>query len=406
MQPIEILHHVWWIGAVDGNKRNFHGYSRSPKGTTYNAYLIQDEKNVIFDTVDEKWSGTMLCRLAHILPLEKIDYIVVNHTELDHSGSLPLLVEKCHPEKIFVSPQGKRFLDAQFDTEGWPVEVVKTGDSISIGQRTVQFIQTPMLHWPDSMFSYIPEDRLLISNDAFGQNIASTERFADAVPRPILLQAVKEYYGNIVLPFSPQVLKTLEAVASLHLDIETIAPDHGLIWRGSEDCDFILNAYRQLAEQKPQARALIVFDTMWNATERMARAIASGFEDSGIPCTLLDMRVCHHSDVMTALTDCGAVVVGSSTHNNNMLPQIADVLTYMGGLRPANRIGAAFGSYGWSGEAPALIQNHLAAMKMDLPEKPLKIAFSPKHKDLAACHDFGARLAQALKLRCELPVSE
>lgn len=400
MKPVELAKDVFWIGAVDYNKRNFHGYSRSPRGTTYNSYLIRDEKNVVFDTVDNDYAGTMFCRLAKLMPLEKVDYIVVNHTEKDHAGALCQLVERCRPEKIITSPVGKRFMEAQFDTTGWPIEVVKTGDVINIGKRNIHFVETRMLHWPDSMVSYIPEDKLLISNDAFGQNIASSERFSDQYDPDVIERAVKEYYYNIVLPFSPQVLKTLDLVASLNLDIEMIAPDHGLIWRGKEACAYILNMYRAMAEQKPQKRAVIVYDSMWGSTGIMASAIASGLEDEDVPVRLIDIQKNHHSDVMTELADCGAVIVGSATHNNNVLPGIADVLTYMKGLRPQNRVAAAFGSYGWSGESAKIIQDWLASMNMELPADPLKILFVPKHEGLAQCVALGKSVAQALKARC------
>lgn len=400
MKPVELMKDVFWIGAVDFNKRDFHGYSRSPHGTTYNAYLIRDEKNVVFDTVDNQYAGTMFCRLAKIMPLEKVDYIVVNHTERDHAGALCQLVERCKPEKIFTTAVGKRFMEAQFDTTDWPIEVVKTGDSISIGKRSIHFVETRMLHWPDSMVSYVPEEKLLITNDIFGQNIASTERFVDQYDRSALLQAVKEYYYNIVLPFSPLVLKALDAIAGMNLDIETIAPDHGLIFRKKEDCAFIMNTYRELATQQTKPKALVVFDSMWGSTDIMAEAIISGLVDEGVECVLIDIQKNHHSSVMTALADCGAVLVGSSTHNNSMLPEIAGLLTYMKGLRPQNRVGAAFGSYGWSGEAPKHIQEILAAMNVELPAEPLKIAFLPKHEGLAQCHQLGVTVAKALKAKC------
>lgn len=401
MKPVELSKDVYWIGAVDFNKRNFHGYSRSPEGTTYNSYVILDEKNVVFDTVDTHYEGTMFCRLAKVLPLEKVDYIVVNHTEKDHAGALAELVARCKPEKIITSVIGKKFMQAQFNTEGWPIETVKTGDVVNIGKRNIHFVDTRMLHWPDSMVSYIPEEKLLISNDAFGQNIASSERYSTQISREHILNAVKEYYYNIVLPFSPQVLRTLDAVASMNLDIETIAPDHGLIWKGKDEVNFVLNTYRQLAEQKPQQRAVIVYESMWDSTARMASAIASGLEENGVPVHILDMSSNHHSHVMTALADCGAVIVGSPTHNNNVLPGIADVLTYMKGLRPQNRVGAAFGSYGWSGESAGIIQEWLAAMGMDMPAEPLKVCFVPKHEALAQCHALGKTVAEALKEKCK-----
>lgn len=400
MQPIEIKKDIFWVGCVDYDHRDFHGYSRSPEGSTYNAYLIRDEKNVLMDTVYPGWAGNMLCRIAKIMDPEKIDYIVCNHMEPDHAGSLAEVVARVKPEKIFVSTLGYKSMQGYFDCKDWPIEVVKSGDKLNIGKRNIIFQETRMLHWPDSMVSYIPEDKLLISNDAFGQNIASSERFSDQYDRCVLEKAIKEYYYNIVLPFSPQVLKTLELVAALKLDIEMIAPDHGLIWRGKDDCKYILDTYRALAEQKPKQRAVIVYDSMWGSTGIMASAIASGLEDEGVPVRIIDIQKNHHSDVMTELADCGAVIVGSATHNNNVLPGIADVLTYMKGLRPLNRVGAAFGSYGWSGESPKIIQEWLASMNMDMPAAPVKCLFVPKHEGLSQCVALGKTVAEALKAKC------
>ena len=400
MQPVEIKKDIFWVGFVDYDHRDFHGYSRSPDGSTYNAYLIKDEKNVLLDTVASGCEGTLLCRIAQVLEPEKIDYIICNHMELDHAGALEAIIERCKPEKIFVSQTGLKSMAGYFDCKDWPVQAVKSGDSINIGKRNIHFVETRMLHWPDSMVSYIPEDKLLISNDAFGQNIASSERFSDQYDRCVLEKAIKEYYYNIVLPFSPQVLKTLELVAALKLDIEMIAPDHGLIWRGKDDCKYILDTYRALAEQKPKQRAVIVYDSMWGSTGIMASAIASGLEDEGVPVRIIDIQKNHHSDVMTELADCGAVIVGSATHNNNVLPGIADVLTYMKGLRPQNRVGAAFGSYGWSGESPKIIQEWLASMNMDMPADPVKCLFVPKHEGLSQCVALGKTVAEALKAKC------
>ena len=401
MQPVEIKKDIYWVGFVDYDHRDFHGYSRSPDGSTYNAYLIKDEKNALLDTVAPGCHGTLLCRMAQVLEPQKVDYIICNHLELDHSGSLEILVERCKPEKIFVSQTGLKSLAGYFNAKDWPVQAVKTGDRISLGKRSVVFQETRMLHWPDSMVSYIPEDKLLISNDAFGQNIASSERFSDQYDRCVLEKAIKEYYYNIVLPFSPQVLKTLELVAALKLDIEMIAPDHGLIWRGKDDCKYILDTYRALAEQKPKQRAVIVYDSMWGSTGIMASAIASGLEDEGVPVRIIDIQKNHHSDVMTELADCGAVIVGSATHNNNVLPGIADVLTYMKGLRPLNRVGAAFGSYGWSGEGPKFLQEQLASMNMEMPCEAVKCMWRPNHEALAACHQLGKDVAEALKKKCQ-----
>lgn len=402
MLPLEIKKDIYWLGAVDYASRDFHGYSLSPNGTTYNCYVVCDEKKVLVDTVKHEFMGTMLCRLANLMRPEEIDYIVVNHVELDHSGALPQAISRCKPEKVFCSPLGLKAIEAHFgkECENWPLEVVKSGDSINIGKRNIHFIETRMLHWPDSMFSYIPEDRLLFSNDAFGQNISSSERFADELDRGAVDYAMTEYYYNIVLPYSQQVLKTLAQVADLGLEIDMIAPDHGLIFRGQKDVAYALDSYRRFAEQKPQKRALIIYDTMWHSTRTMAYAISEGLNEAGVPSRIMSLKENHHSAVMTELARCGLVIVGSPTHNNGILPFVTGMLGYMKGLRPQNRIGGAFGSFGWSGESVKVISETLQGMGIEMPVDPVKIKYVPDHGSLAECHAMGKALGQALVSRC------
>lgn len=400
MQPVEIKKDIFWVGCVDYDHRDFHGYSRSPEGTTYNAYLIKDEKNVLVDTVSPGLAGTLLCRLAKTLPPEKVDYIICNHMELDHQGALAQVVERVKPEKIFVSQTGLKSMQGYFAGKDWPVVAVKSGDSINIGKRTIVFQETRMLHWPDSMVSYIPEDRLLISNDIFGQNIASSARFTDDFGDDAELnKRIKEYYYNIVLPFSPIVLKALPVVEGL--DIDMIAPDHGLIFRGEKAVRGIIERYRTMAEQKPQQRALVIYDTMWHSTEHMAYAVVSGLEENGVPARLMSVKENHHSAIMTELADCGAVVAGCPTHNNGILPNMAAQLAYMKGLRPQNRVGGAFGSFGWSGEAPKQLQEALASMQMEMPAEPVRCNWAPNKDAYRACHELGKVVAECLKKKCQ-----
>ena len=401
MKAAEIKKDIYWVGAVDYQSRDFHGYSLSPQGTTYNTYLVLDEKKVLFDTVKHEFSGTMMCRLAGLIKPEEIDYIVVNHVELDHSGALPYFIEACKPEAVICSVMGEKAIQAHFkDWEKWPLKVVKTGDSISIGKRTIHFIETRMLHWPDSMFSYIPEDRLLISNDAFGQNIASSERFADEVQREVLDHAMTEYFHNIVLPYSPQVLKVLAQAEAMKLDVDMIAPDHGLIFRGKDEVQYALSTYKRFAEQKMQKRAIIVYDTMWQSTQKMAYAIGEGLDAAGVPYRIMDMKDNHHSAVMTELARCGLVIVGSPTHNNGILPFVSAMLTYMKGLRPQNRMAGAFGSFGWSGECVNILGEALKGMGFEMPVDPVKNKYVPGHEALGACYDMGKALGEALAARC------
>ncbi|MDR2503455.1 MAG: FprA family A-type flavoprotein [Deltaproteobacteria bacterium] len=400
MTPVELKKDIFWVGAVNFGCHDFHGYSIAPRGTSYNAYLIKDKKNVLLDTVQAHEAEVMAARLELTIPAEKIDYIVVNHLEPDHAGALEYMVRRCKPEKIFCSVAGLKSMAGYFNINGWPVQAVKTGDVINIGRRNIHFIETRMLHWPDSMLSYIPEEKLLISNDAFGQNIAASFIYADQADRSVLTQAIEEYFFNIVLPFSPQVLKTLDLAAELKLDLDMIAPDHGLIFRTPEDVAFILGKYREMALQKPRKKALIFYDTMWHSTELLAKAVADGLDKSGVPYRMMFLKNHHHSELMTELARCGAILAGSPTHNNGVMPLVSAALTYIKGLRPQNLLGGAFGSYGWSGEAQNKIADILTEMKVEQPAAPVKCMFRPQEADLTAAAALGQSVGAALAERC------
>jgi flavorubredoxin len=396
MTPTEVKKNVYWVGAIDWDIRDFHGYS-TQKGTTYNAFLVVDEKVALFDTVKKPFRSDLLHQIRRIMDPERIDYIVINHVEMDHSGCLPDLVDAVKPEKIFCSPMGKKALIEHFHQKEWPCEAVKTGDVLRLGEKTVRFIETRMLHWPDSMFSYIPEEGLLISSDAFGQHWATSERFDDEVDLAELMSHAAKYYANILLLYSPQVAKLLREVQAMNVRIDTIAPDHGLIWR-SHPAE-ILEAYAAWARQEMRKKALVIYDTMWKSTETMAKAVLSGLLDEGINARLMDLRVNHRSDVATEALDAHAIVFGSSTLNNNMLPRMADMLTYLKGLRPQGRIGAAFGSYGWSGEAVQQITTVLEEMKFEIVDRGIRVRYVPSHDDLRACVELGRKVGAAIKQR-------
>ncbi|MBE9521661.1 MAG: FprA family A-type flavoprotein, partial [Proteobacteria bacterium] len=303
MPPVEILKDIYWVGAIDWNIRDFHGYSVD-RGTTYNAFVLMDDKITLFDTVKKGFKGDLLENIRKIIDPTKIDYLVVNHVEMDHSSLVPEIVELVQPEKIFCSEMGKKNLLAHFHTENWPYEVVKTGDSISLGKRTVQFIETRMLHWPDSMFSYVPDDRLLISSDAFGQHLATTERFDDEVDLSLLLGHAAKYYANIILPYSNLVQKLLAQVKEINLAVDMIAPDHGLIWR--KNPGKILECYDEWSQQRSKVKALVIYDTMWHSTEMMAQAIMEGLVEEGVSARSFDLAVSHRSDIITEVLDAGA----------------------------------------------------------------------------------------------------
>jgi len=394
MAPVEIKDKVFWVGALDWHIRDFHGYS-TEKGTTYNSYLVMDEKIALFDTVKKPFLSELLHRIRKLTPPEKIDYLIVNHVEMDHSGCLPEIIEAAKPEKIFCSAMGKKALLDHFHREDWPCEVVKSGDTLSLGKKNVRFIETRMLHWPDSMFSYLPEDRLLISSDAFGQHWATSERFDDQVDRGELMAHAAKYYANILLLYSSFVRKLLDDVRALNLDVDMIAPDHGLIWR-SRPAD-ILEAYGRWARQETRQKALVIYDTMWKSTESMAKAVFSGLFQEGISVRMMDLRSSHRSEVVSEALDARALLFGSSTLNNHMLPRMADILTYLKGLKPENRLAAAFGSYGWSGEAVKQITQVLEEMKFTLLDPGIRVRYVPTHEDLRKCVELGKKTATAIK---------
>jgi len=391
---VEVKKGIHWVGAVDWSVRDFHGYS-TPKGTTYNAYLVIDDKITLFDTVKKPFKGDLLHNIYKVLEPAKIDYLVVNHVEPDHSSALPEMMEIIRPEKLFCSPMGKKALLDHYHRDDWPYEVVETGRQVSLGKRTVTFIETRMLHWPDSMFSYIGEESLLISSDAFGQHWATSERFNDQVDTPELLAHSTKYFANILLPYTDLIEKLIAKVREMDLKIDIIAPDHGLIWR--DNPSQIVAAYERWAKQAGAPKAVVVFDSMWNSTETMAKAISDGLIEGGLSTKVMDLRANHRSDVMTEVLDAKAVVVGSSTLNNGMLPRMADMLCYMKGLRPKNKVGAAFGSYGWSGEAVTHITGILEEMKFKVVGPGINLQYFPDHAGLKKCVELGREIAKEVR---------
>ncbi len=390
----EILNDIYWVGAVDWGIRDFHGYS-TYKGTTYNAFLVMDDKITLFDTVKKNKASDLLHHIRSLIDPRQIDYIVVNHVEMDHSGALPKVIKLVKPEKIFCSQMGKKAIEEHFHPKDWPLEAVKNGQTISLGKRTVQFIETRMLHWPDSMFSYIPEDALLISSDAFGEHLATSERFDDEVDFTVMMEQNAKYFANILMLYSPLIQKLLKNVTEMGIPIKMIAPDHGLIKR--KYVGEMIKAYSDWSSCKAQKKAVVIYDSMWHSTEMMAKAVADGIMQEGVSVKLLDLEVNHRSDIMTEVLGAKAVAMGSPTLNNGLLPRMAGCLMYMRGLRPCGKIGAAFGSYGWSGEAVKLLNQAMEEMKFNIIDEGIRVKYVPTHNDLKKCVDLGKRLAQAVK---------
>ncbi|MCM8826157.1 MAG: FprA family A-type flavoprotein [Candidatus Omnitrophica bacterium] len=341
---MQIANNIYWTGYIDWGLRNFHGYS-TPSGSTYNAYLIVDEYPTIIDTVKHYGFAQMLFEIKDIIDPSRIRYIVSNHSEMDHSGSIDKLIEFSPNAEVICSPQGKENLRYHFK-KNWKFKVVDTQDTLNIGKRTLKFFLTPMVHWPDSMVTYSETDGILFSNDAFGQHYASVERFVDEAGRDIVLRESAKYYANIVMPYGNNVLKTLETLNSLK--IEMICPSHGLIWRKKEDIEKIKELYLKWGSYRTDKKVVIVYDTMWGSTERIAFELFKLIGKLNIPCRLINLAVTHISEVITEVLEAKVLILGTPILNNKIFPTVASFLTYLRGLKPKNRFGLTFGSYGWS----------------------------------------------------------
>ena len=348
MPNVVLKEGINWVGVVDWNIRDFHGYVTS-RGTSYNAYLIRDEKTALIDTVKYSFAEELARNVAELTSLEKIDYIIVNHVEMDHSGSLPEIAKLAKNAKIIACQRGKDALIEHYGAEFNRVEVVKTGDELKLGKHTLRFLETPMLHWPDSMFTYLVEDKILMSNDAFGEHFASSERFDDEVDQQQLWEECKTYFANILMPLAPLITRKIQEVVQMGIPIEIIAPDHGVIWRKGPSK--IINAYLQWSAFTSVQKVIVVLDTMWGSTDKMARAIEEGAAGEGVDVKVLKLRASDQTDIVTEILDAKAVIVGSPTLNSGMFPTVSGFLTYITGLKPKGKLWAFFGSYGWGGGA-------------------------------------------------------
>ena len=381
---------------MNGQKKaivNSDGYT-TDRGSTYNAYLIMDEHPTLIDTCKPGFADELIERVSEIIDPSKIEYIVANHVEQDHSGALPAIHALAPDAKIYCSaPHGAKGLAAHYGDLGYVP--VKTGDSLCIGRRTLQFTQTVMVHWPDNMVTYCPEDRILFSNDAFGQHFASSKRFDDEVGLPEVLAQAKKYYANIVWPYGMQAGRALAAVKGLELKM--IAPSHGCIWRSH--IDEIIAKYEEWTTYQTQEKAVVVFDSMWHSTESMAREICDAFIAEGISAQLIDVKSTHISDIMLYMCDAKYVAVGSPTLNSNMLPTVASFLTYMRGLSPKNdqRIGLAFGSYGWAPLGPKQVYAELENAKFQLPVPVVAQQWIPSEENLSELQDTVRKMIEAAR---------
>ena len=395
MSVVKICENVYWVGAIDWTIRTFHGHTYETKrGTTYNAYLILDDKITLVDTVYGPFTNEMIENIQQIVDPRKIDCVIANHVETDHSGALPEILKLCPKAKVFGTAKCKEGLYKHYYGD-WDFQVVKTGDTLKLGKKTLTFIEAPMLHWPDSMFSYLIEDGILFSNDAFGQHYATSERFDDEVDETILMDEAAKYYGNILWPFSSVVVGKIENIQKMGISIKMIAPSHGIIWR--KDPAKIVTSYLAWGKNETESKAVVIYETMWGSTEKMARKIVDAITDSKISVKLFDINQSSRTEIIKEMLDAKGYVIGSSTHDNSMLPTTAGFLEFLKGLKPKNRIACTFGSYGWAGGAVNSIEKLLKETGIEIVQPPLSVKYVPDKKENKLCYEYGRNFAEKLR---------
>ena len=380
---------VTWVGKIDWELKRFHGDEYcSHRGSSYNSYLVNDKKTVLIDTVWQPFAKEFVRNLKSIIDLDKIDYIIANHSEVDHSGALPELMREIPNTPIYCTKNGAKILKAHYH-EDWNFIEVKTGDTLDLGENKIIFIEAPMLHWPDSMFSYLTGEDILFSNDAFGQHYASEHMYNDKVDSSELYQEAIKYYANILTPFSPFVIKKIEEVLSFNLPVSMICPSHGIIWR--DNPLQIANKYMEWANNYKENQVTIVYDTMWNATRVMAEAIAEGIKerDQEITIKLFNCANSDKNDIITEIFKSKTFIMGSSTINRGILSATASILEMVKGLGFKDKKAAAFGSYGWSGESPKLITEELTKAGFKVMNEGLKLLWKPDEEGIKKCKAFG-----------------
>ncbi|MGP3667335.1 MAG: FprA family A-type flavoprotein [Candidatus Bathyarchaeota archaeon] len=390
-KPLKVSENIYWVGAVDWCERDFHNFN-IVRGTSYNAYLIIDDKITLVDTVKHEFFHEMIERIKKLIDPSKIDYIVSNHAEIDHSGSLPLSMEVAKNATVICTSKGREGLCRYFDCKDWNFKVVKTGDELKIGGRTLTFIEMPMLHWPDSMATYIKEDKLLFSSDAFGQHIASIERHDEELGVEEAVEWAKAYYANILMPFSELIKMKINEIEKLGIQVRMIAPAHGVVWKNPSK---IISAYKDWAEFRSENKLVVIYDTMWSSTEALAKAIVDGAKHGNVKVRLFHVRKDSWSEIVTEILDAKAIAIGAPTMHNTVFPPVAGFLAYMKSLKPKNKIGVAFSSYGWGGGAVREINKVFEELKFEIME-PLQVRYKPTSDDLEKAFELGVKIAEKI----------
>ncbi len=386
---IPLSDNIDWIGCVDWTVRDFHGYD-TPRGSTYNAYLLRDEKTALVDTVRAPFAQQLLANLASLTDFGQVDFVVCNHAEPDHAGALPQVMARMPQATLVCDKKCAATLAGHADTSSWKLRLVGNGERISLGRRSLQFLETPMLHWPESMFTYVPEEALLFSMDAFGQHYATAERFDDQTDFATLMEEAKTYYANIIMPYGKAVLAALEKIAAL--PVRTIATSHGVLWR--KHIEKITAAYGDWAAHHCRPKVLVIYDSMWGSTAAMAEAILDGANQPGVAAGLIPIRQSNLTRIATEVLDAAAVAFGSATLNRSLMPMAAAALSYLQGLRPPNKVAAAFGAYGWGRGGPEAVDEALRAMDWEILREPIRAHYRPTPEVLDQCRQLGRLLAE------------
>lgn len=393
---LQIKNNVHWVGKIDWELRKFHGDEYSThKGSSYNSYLIKEEKVALIDTVWTPFAKEYVKNLQQEIDPAKIDYVVVCHSENDHSGALPELMRHIPDVPIYCTKNGAKILKGLYHQD-WNFHLVKTGDTLSLGSKELVFVEAPMLHWPDSMFAYLTGDEILFSNDAFGQHLASEFMFNDRVDQAELFQECLKYYANILTPFSPLVIKKIKEVLGFNLPLDMICTSHGIIWR--DNPTQIVEKYLQWADNYQENQITLLYDTMWDSTRVMAEEIAAGIRsvDDQVTVKLYNLAKTDKNDAITEVFKSKAILIGSSTINNGILVSVAAFLEEMKGLKFKNKKAGAFGSYGWSGESVKLLSAKLADAGFEVVDEGVRVLWSPDGQGIKSCRDYGKSFADKL----------
>ena len=398
MNVVEIKPDIYWVGVVDWSVRDFHGYV-TQNGTTYNNYLIKDEQITLVDTVKHDFDMITIENIRSIADPSHVKNIIINHIEPDHASGLASVMRHMPQATIYITERGKKGLERYHDTSQWNIKIVKNGDSLNIGKYNLLFLETPMLHWPDSMVTYVKEAKLLISQDAFGQHIASAARFDDDFlafnSQYELDDAVIDYYANILMPFGKLIKTKIDDIVKLGLEIDMIAPDHGIIWR--KDPGNIIQKYLDMAAGKAKSSVAIIYDTMWHSTELMTVPLVSGIQDAGVDCTVIKLRSTPMSFAIKEFWKARGCLIGTPTMNNVMFPSVAEFLYHLAGLRPKDRIIGAFGSFGWGGGAVKEAYEKFKQMGLTTVEPGVQALYKPSAADEKQCYEFGKQFALRMK---------